>query len=68
MASAIFLIIDTEVLAILPYISSYFITSEVLFSNTNIRKNDPIHNNDDDNNNNNNNNNNSDDDNNDLLT
>ena len=59
MASVIFLIIDTEVLAILPYISSYFITSEVLFSNTNIRKNDPIHNNDDDNN--------SDDDN-DLLT
>ena len=62
--SLIFLIIDFEILLILPYISSYFITSELYIraSNTNFRNNDPIqnnnNNNDNDNNNNNNNNNN----------
>ena len=68
MASLIFLIIDIEILAILPYISSYFITSELYIrpSNTNTRNNDPIqnnnsnNNNDNTNNNNNNNNNNND--------
>ena len=66
MVSLILLIIDIEILVILPYISSYFITSELYIrpSNTNTRNNDPIqnnsNNNNNDNNNNNNNNNNSD--------
>ena len=62
MVSLIFLIIDIEIRAKLPYISSYFITSElyIRFLNTNTRNNDPIQNN----NNNNNNDNNDDDDNN----
>ena len=57
MASLIFLIIHLEILAILSYISSYFITSELHIrpSNTNTRNNDPIQNNDNNNNNNNNN-------------
>ena len=46
MASLIFLIIDIKVLVMvmLPYISSYFITSELCIrsSNTNTRNNDPI--------------------------
>ena len=60
MASLIFLIIDIEILAILPYISSYFITSELYIrpSNTNTRNNDPIQNNNSNNNNGNTNNNN----------
>ena len=68
MVSLILLIIDIEILVILPYISSYFITSELYIrpSNTNTRNNDPIqnnnsnNNNDNTNNNNNNNNNNND--------
>ena len=53
MASLIFLIIDIEILAILPYISSYFITSELYIrpSNTNTRNNGPIQNNNNNNNN-----------------
>ena len=60
MASLIFLIIDIEILVILPYISSYFITLElyIRLSNTNTRNNDPIQNNNNNDNNNNNNNNN----------
>ena len=74
MTLLIFLIIDIEILDILTYISSYFITSELYIrpSNTNTRNNDTIQNNnnnnnndnshddddDDDHNNNNNNNNN----------
>ena len=46
MASLIFLIIDIKILVMvmLPYISSYFITSELYIrsSNTNTRNNDPI--------------------------
>ena len=63
MVSLIFLIIDIEILVILLYISSYFITSElcIIPPNTNTRNNDLIKNknNNNDNNNNNNNNNNS---------
>ena len=62
MASLIFLIVDIEIVVILPYISSCFITSELYVrpSNTNTRDNDPIqsnNNNYNDNNNDNNNNN-----------
>ena len=61
MASLIFLIVDIEIVVILPYISSCFITSELYVrpSNTNTRDNDPIqsnNNNYNDNNNDNNNN------------
>ena len=44
MASLIFLIVDIEIVVILPYISSCFITSELYVrpSNTNTRDNDPI--------------------------
>ena len=68
MASLIFLIIDIEILAILPYISSYFITSELYIrpSNTNTRNNDPIQNNNSNNNNDNTNNNNNNNNNNDF--
>ena len=61
MLSLIFPIIVIEILVTLPYLSSYFITSELYIrpSNTNTRNNDPIQN---DNNNNNNNGNNNDDD------
>ena len=61
MASIIFLIIDIEILVTLPYINSYFITSElyVRSSNTNTRNNDPIQNNNKNNNNDKNNDNNS---------
>ena len=54
MASLIFLIVDIEILVTLPYISSYFITSElyVRSSNTNTRNNDTIQNNNNNNNNN----------------
>ena len=47
MASQIFLIIDIEILVILPYISNYFVTSQLYIrpSNTNTRNNDPIQNN-----------------------
>ena len=60
MVSLIFVINDIEILVILPYISSYFITQELYIrpSNTNTRNNDPIQNN----NNNKNDNNNDDDD------
>ena len=60
MASLIFLIIDIEILVKLPYISSYFIASELYIrpSNINTRYNDPIQNNFNNNNNNNNNDNN----------
>ena len=53
MASIIFLIIDIEILIVLLYISSYFITSKLYIrpSITNTRNNDPVQ----DNNNNNNN-------------
>ena len=49
----IFLIIDIEILVILPYISTHFITSELYIrpSNTNTQKNDPIQNNNNNNNN-----------------
>ena len=61
MASLIFLIVDIEIVVILPYITSCFITSELYVrpSNTNTRDNDPIqsnNNNYNDNNNDNNNN------------
>ena len=61
MASLIFLIVDIEIVVILSYISSCFITSELYVrpSNTNTRDNDPIqsnNNNYNDNNNDNNNN------------
>ena len=61
MASLILLIVDIEIVVILPYISSCFITSELYVrpSNTNTRDNDPIqsnNNNYNDNNNDNNNN------------
>ena len=61
MASLIFLTVDIEIVVILPYISSCFITSELYVrpSNTNTRDNDPIqsnNNNYNDNNNDNNNN------------
>ena len=44
MASLIFLIVDIEIVVILPYITSCFITSELYVrpSNTNTRDNDPI--------------------------
>ena len=63
MASLIFLVIDIEILVILLYISSSFITSELYIkpSNTNTRNNEPIQinnsNNNDNNSDNNNNNN-----------
>ena len=62
MASLIFLIVDIEILVILPYIGSYFITSELYVppSNTNTRNNDPIQNNNNNYNDNNNDNNNED--------
>ena len=68
MSSLTFLIIDIEILAILPYISSYFITSELYIrpSNTNTRNNDPIQNNNSNNNNDNTNNNNNNNNNNDF--
>ena len=49
------LIIDTEILVILPYISSYFITVELYIrrSNTNTRNNDPTQSNNNNNTNNN---------------
>ena len=59
MALLIFFIIDIEIFIILPYINSYFITSELYIrtSNTNTRNNNPIQinngYNDNDNNNNN---------------
>ena len=55
MASLIFLIIDVEILVILPYISSYFVTLELYIrpSITNTRNNCPIQNNNNKNNNNN---------------
>ena len=62
MASLIFLVVDIEILVILLYISSSFITSELYIkpSNTNTRNNDPIQinnsNNNDNNSDNNNNN------------
>ena len=67
MTSQIFLIIDIEILDILTYISSYFITSELYIrpSNTNTRNNDTIQNN---NNNNNNDNSNDDDNNNNVAS
>ena len=59
MVTLILLIIDTNILFILPFISSYFITLElyIRLSNTNTRNNDPIQNNNNNDNNNNNNNN-----------
>ena len=59
MASQIFLIINIEIVVILTYISSYFITSELYLRplNTNTRNNDPIQNIQNNRNNNNNNNN-----------
>ena len=62
MASLIFLVIDIEILVILLYISSFFITSELYIkpSNTNTRINDPIQINNSNNNDNNNDNNNND--------
>ena len=53
MVSLIFLIINIEILVALPYISSYFITSELHIrpSNTNTRSNNPIQNNNNNNNN-----------------
>ena len=47
MKSLIFLTINIKILLILPYISNYFVTSELYLrpSNTNTRKNDPIRNN-----------------------
>ena len=58
MTSLIFLIINIGILVTLPYISSYFITSELHIrpSNTNTRGNNPIQNNNNNNNNNGNNN------------
>ena len=63
MASLIFLIVDIEIVVILPYISSCFITSELYVrpSNTNTRDNDPIHSNNNNYNDNNNDNNNNED-------
>ena len=60
MASLIFLIIDIEVIVILTYMNSYFITSDLYTrpSNTNTKNNDPTQNNNNNNNNNNSNNNN----------
>ena len=60
MTSLIFLVIDIEILIILPDINSYFITLESYIrpSNTNIRRNEPIQNNSNYNNNDNNKNNN----------
>ena len=64
-----FLITDIDILVILPYVNSCFITSELYIrpSNTNTKNNDPIQNNNNndnnnDNNHNNNNNNNNDND------
>ena len=53
MVSLTYLTIDIEILVILPYITSYFITSElyIIPSNTNTRKNELIQNNNSNNNN-----------------
>ena len=66
MVLLIFPIVDIEILVILPYISSCFITSELYVRplNTNTRKKDPIQNNNNNNNDDNDDNNDDDDNNN----